>query len=267
MFSLDGKVAIITGGGSGLGKATSIRFARAGAKVVVANRSDSSDFSKEIGGIYVKTDVSEENQVRNLMKKAVSQFGKLDIVVNNAGIFLDSEFVQNINEANLEKTLNVNLKGVVWGIKHAARFISDGGSIMNTASVAGLMGVASYGNYVMSKAGVIGITKVAAMDLAPRGIRVNCICPSSIDAGMTENLDRFDEKMRKAIKIEMARNKLLVPLSRLGKAEEFAALCHFLASDESAFITGAIIPLDGGRTAGISQALIETLSTAVLDKK
>jgi 3alpha(or 20beta)-hydroxysteroid dehydrogenase len=262
VFSLDGKIAIITGGGTGLGRAVSIRFARAGARIVVANRSNSSQLAEKLGGVYIQTDVSKEEQMCRLMEETINTFGRIDIIVNNAGIFVDSNPVEEISSEDLELTLNVNLKGVVWGIKHGARAMADGGSIINIASIAGLSGVAGYGNYVMSKAGVIGITKAAAMDLAPRAIRCNCICPSSIDAGMTDDLNRFDEKMKKIIEIELARNKILVPLGRLGKAEEFAALCHFLASDDSAFITGAIIPLDGGRTAGVSQTLINTLTDA-----
>ena len=267
MFSLEGKIAVITGGGAGLGRAAAMRFARAGAKVVVANRSDASRLAAEIGGLYVKTDVSQEDQMRRLMEKTVAAFGRLDIVVNNAGIFIDTHRVEDIRAADLEATLDVNLKGVVWGIKYGARRMADGGSIVNIASIAGYQGVAGYGNYVMSKAGVIGVTKAAAMDLAPRGIRVNCICPSSIDAGMLDNIDRLDEKMRAALTIEAARSKLLSPLGRLGTAEDFAALGHFLASDDSAFITGTVIPLDGGRTAGVSQALITTLADAALSQK
>lgn len=267
MFTLEGKIAVITGGGTGLGRAAAMRFARAGAKVIVANRRDASSLAAEIGGIYVKTDVSQENQVHHLMQESMATFGRLDILVNNAGIFIDTHTVDNILATDLDETLNVNLKGVVWGIKHGARCMADGGSIINIASIAGFQGVAGYGNYVMSKAGVIGVTKAAAMDLAPRGIRVNCICPSSIDAGMLDNIDLMDPTMRSALEIEAARSKLLSPLGRLGTAEDFAALCHFLASDDSGFITGTVIPLDGGRTAGVSQALIETLADAALSPK
>jgi len=263
MFSLEGKVAVITGGGTGLGRAAALRFARAGARVVIANRRDASRLAEEIGGLFIETDVQQEASVRRLMQETLQTCEKIDILINNAGVFTDANSVQDIRREDLEKTLDINLKGVVWGIKYAAQWMADGGSIINIASIAGLSGVAGYGNYVMSKAGVIGLTRAAAMDLAPRRIRVNCICPSSIAAGMLDHLDQMDVDMRRAIEIEMVRSKRLVPLGRLGTAEEFAALCHFLASDDSAFMTGVILPLDGGRTAGIGANLVEFLTADV----
>jgi 3alpha(or 20beta)-hydroxysteroid dehydrogenase len=261
MFSLTKKVAVVTGGGGGTGRAVSIRFARAGAKVILANRSDSSQFAKEIGAHFIQTDVSQEEQVKLLMDETVKRFGHLDIIVNNAGIFKGSNPVEDINADELDMLLGINLKGVVWGVKHGARVMSNRGSIINVASVAGLSGVAGYGIYVLTKAGVIGFTKTAAMDLAPRQIRVNCICPSTINVGMITNGKQFDEKMKETIRVEIARSKKLVPLGRLGEAEDVAALCHFLASEDSSYITGTIIPLDGGRTAGISQNLVDTLAS------
>jgi len=263
MFSLEGKVAVITGGGTGLGRAAALRFARAGARVVIANRRDASRLAGEIGGLFIETDVRQEKSVRRLMQKTLQTFERIDILINNAGVFTDANPVQDIRREDLEKTLDVNLKGVVRGIKYAAQWMADGGSIINIASIAGLSGVAGYGNYVMSKAGVIGLTRAAAMDLAPRRIRVNCICPSSIAAGMLDHLDQMDADMRRTIEIETARSKRLVPLGRLGTAEEFAALCHFLAGDDSAFMTGVILPLDGGRTAGIGANLVEFLTADV----
>jgi 3alpha(or 20beta)-hydroxysteroid dehydrogenase len=247
MFSLEGKVAVVTGAASGFGKATSLRFSKAGAKVVLADINDAAGVAKEAGGIYVETDVSKEDQVQAMLQKAVDEFGKLDIVVNNAGIPSVGVMVEGITDEQVTEALNVNFKGVLWGIKHAVPLISDGGSIMNTASYAGLFGTPTYGSYVISKAAIIAITKTAALELAPRGIRVNCICPGTADTPMvyTEGGD-----------VELKLANYLQPLGRLAQPEEIAALYHFLASDESAFITGIAIPIDGGMSAGPSIGVI-----------
>jgi len=253
VFSLTNKVAVITGAAAGMGKATAIRFAKAGAKVVVADISDGSKVAKEVGGIFVKTDVSKEDHVSNLMLKAVSEFGRLDIVINNAGIGCEVGEIKDIHEKDLDDGLSVNLKGVVWGIKHAVPKISDGGSIINVSSYAGYAGALTYGTYVATKSAVIGITKTAALELAPRGIRVNCICPGTLDTAMTHE----DEGSQ----IEYAVSQMIHPLGRLGTAEDGAALFHFLASDDSGFITGLSIPLDGGMSAGFGLGVIGQLYT------
>ncbi|MDY6793906.1 MAG: SDR family oxidoreductase [Actinomycetota bacterium] len=241
MFSLEGKVAVVTGAASGFGKATTLRFSEAGAKVVLADINDASAVADEAGGIYVKTDVSKEDQVKNLMQAAVDEFGSLEIVVNNAGVPSLGVMLEAITEEQLDQELNVNLKGVIRGIKYAAPLISDGGSIMNTASYAGLFGTPSYGSYVASKAAIIAITKTAALELAPRGIRVNCICPGTADTPMSYT---------EGGEVELKLANYLQPLGRLAQPEEIAALYHFLASDDCSFITGVAIPIDGGMSAG-----------------
>ena len=251
MFILKNKVAVITGAAAGLGKATAIRFAEAGAKVVVADIGDGSEVAKEAGGLFVETDVSKEDQVEQLMEKTVSEFGKLDIVINNAGIGCEVGEIKDISEKDLDDGLNVNLKGVIWGIKHAVPKISDGGSIVNVSSFAGYAGALTYGTYVATKSAVIGITKTAALELAPRGIRVNCICPGTMDTAMTHE----DESSQ----IEYAVSRVIHPLGRLGTADDAAALFHFLASDDSGFITGLAIPLDGGMSAGFSLGVVGSL--------
>jgi NAD(P)-dependent dehydrogenase (short-subunit alcohol dehydrogenase family) len=182
-FSLAGKVAVVTGGASGIGEATARRFARSGAKVVIGDLADATAIAKEIGGLALRTDVCREAQVERLLESAVRELGRLDVLVNNAGGGAGG-FLATLTEQQLDATLSVNLKGVVWGIKHAASRIADGGSIMSTASVAGLLGTPSYGSYVASKAAIIGITKTAALELAPRAVRVNCVCPGTIDTPM-----------------------------------------------------------------------------------
>lgn len=253
MFSLDGKVAAITGGAANLGKATAARFARAGAKVVIGDVDEAGvAIAEEFGGHFVACDVSREADVENLLEAAVREYGRLDTVINNAGIGQGS-YLPEITEASFDRAVAVNTKGVLWGIKHAAPRIADGGAILNTASMAGVMGEAGWASYVASKAAVIGITKTAAIELGPRGIRVNCVCPSTIewegDGGDWGELADLEAK--------------LVPffhqVGRLGRPEEVAALFHFLASDEAAFLSGVAIPLDGGLSAGVSLGAIEPL--------
>jgi 3alpha(or 20beta)-hydroxysteroid dehydrogenase len=250
MFSLDGKVAVVTGAASGLGKATALRFARAGAKTVLADIADATAAAEEAGGIYVKTDVSQEGQVRDLMQTAVSAYGKLTTVVNNAGIGGQMCTLDGITREGIDGALDINFKGVLWGIKHAAPLIEDGGTIMNTASYAGLFGTPTYGCYVASKAAIIAITKTAALELAPRGIRVNCICPGTADTPMA---------YIEGAEVELKLACMLQPLGRLVQPEEVAALYHFLASDDCAMVTGAAIPIDGGMTAGPGLGVIGPL--------
>lgn len=256
MFSLEGKVAVITGGASGIGKATALRFSRAGARVVVADLQDGSGVAQEAGGVFVKTDVGREDQVRALLERAVAVFGKLDVVVNNAGIGEGGQ-IQEITEDQFDRVLRVNTKGVLWGLKHAAAFISDGGSIINTASYAGVAAFPSYGSYSASKAAVIALTRTAALELAPRRVRVNAVCPGTIDTPINES---------PMAQVELALASHVHPLRRIGLPEEVAALIHFLASDESSFITGLAIPIDGGLSAGIGLGIIEPMLGLVMSQ-
>lgn len=256
MFSLEGKVAVITGGASGIGKATALRFSRAGARVVVADIQDGSGVAREAGGIFVKTDVGREDQVRALLERAVAEFGKLDVVVNNAGIGEGGQ-IQEITEDQFDRVLQVNTKGVLWGLKHAAVLISDGGSIINTASYAGVAAFPSYGSYSASKAAVIALTRTAALELAPRRVRVNAVCPGTIDTPINEG---------PMAQVELALASHVHPLRRIGLPEEVAALFHFLASDESSFITGLAIPIDGGLSAGIGLGIIEPMLGLIMSQ-
>jgi len=249
MFSLKDKVAVVTGGASGIGKATVLRFSRAGAKVLLADIQDGSEVAAQAGGVFVKTDVSKEKEVKALMEAAVSQYGKLDIVVNNAGIGEGNE-IKDISESEFDRIINVNTKGVLWGMKHAAPLISYGGSIINTSSYAGVACFPSYGSYSASKAAVIALTKTAALELAPRGVRVNAVCPGTIDTPINQG---------PMAEVELALATHIHPLRRLGQPEEVAALFHFLASDECTFITGLAIPIDGGLSAGIGMGVIEPM--------
>jgi 3alpha(or 20beta)-hydroxysteroid dehydrogenase len=240
LFSLQDKVAVVTGGASGIGKATAERFARAGAKVVIGDLSDAASVADEIGGIAVRANVAVETDVARLMQAAVDRLGKLDVVINNAGVGT-TEWLPDITQDALDANFNVNFRGAVWGIKHAGKFMSDAGSIINTASVAALFGSPGYAAYAASKAAIVSLTKTAALELAPKRIRVNCVCPGTVDTPMSDGDD---------VELEMAIADKIHPLERIAQPEEIAALFHFLASDESAFITGQAIAIDGGMSAG-----------------
>lgn len=240
LFSLDGKVAVVTGGASGIGLATARRFAAAGARVVIGDRTDAASIASGIGGIAVRADVSAEDDVARLMRTASERFGAIDIAINNAGVGT-TEWLPDMTEEALDHNLDVNFKGAVWGVKHGARFMGDGGSIVNTASIAALFGSPGYAAYAASKAAIVSVTKTAALELAPRRIRVNCVCPGTVDTPMSEGDD---------VELEMAIADKIHPLGRIAQPEEIAALFHYLASDESSFVTGQAIAIDGGMSAG-----------------
>jgi len=178
MFSLKGKIAVVTGGASGIGLATVKRFAGAGAKVAVADITDASELAKDVGGLFIKTDVTQEEQVKALMDKTAETYGRIDIVINNAGGGEGSgpNLIPYLPAEDYETGYKLNLMGVVFGIKHAADHMTEGGSIVNTSSVAGYQGAPTYAPYVASKAAVIGVTRTAAIELGgtqhPRQLRV-----------------------------------------------------------------------------------------------
>ena len=252
MFSLEGKIAIVTGGASGIGLATVKRFAQAGATVVIADITDSTDLASEVGGRFIRTDVTQEDQVKNLMDTTADTYGRIDIVINNAGGGEGSgpNFIPYLPAEDFEASHKLNLMGVVFGIKHAAEHMTNGGSIVNTASVAGYQGAPTYAPYVASKAAVIGVTRTAALELAARNIRVNCVCPGTVDTPMA-----YGDEVQAELKIAT----MMMPLGRLCKPEEVAALFHFLCADDCSFISGQAICLDGGMTAGISMGLVMPL--------
>ncbi len=245
---LAGKVAIVTGGGSGIGRASALLFSREGATVVVADWEEEggSGAVKEIvasGGraIFAKTDVSKEDDVRNMIAAAVRTYGRLDVLFNNAGI--EGEMGVLTGDHSLElwnRVIAVNLTGTFLGCRYAIPEMlkGGGGSIVNNASVAGLVGFAGIPAYCASKGGVVQLTRTAALEYATQGIRVNCLCPGVIDTPM----------VRRAAPDETARAAFaqLQPVGRMGQPEEVAALALFLASDEASFVTGAAIPVDGG---------------------
>jgi 3alpha(or 20beta)-hydroxysteroid dehydrogenase len=247
MFSLEGKVAVITGGAGGIGSATARRFAQAGARIVVADSRDGSAIAGELGGRFVATDVSDEGQVKALMEAAAGEHGRIDIVINNAGRPAGGAPIADTSPDVFHAGFDTNALGVVYGIKHALPHMQAGGAIVNTASLAGLQGMYGSAPYVASKFAVVGITKTAALELAGRGIRVNCVCPGNIATPMGAGPEF------------LAVTNAMTPLGRAGRPEEVAALFHFLASDEASYITGQAISIDGGMTAGPHLRLHELL--------
>lgn len=251
-FNLENKVAVITGGTSGIGLATAKRLAAAGARVAIAGRREANDLAESFGAISVACDVSKENDIQNLMDTVKGHYGELDIVINNAGVNAGYGELINSETRDFDFNYTVNTMGVVNGIKHAVPRMNDGGAIVNVASVAGLQGVAYLAPYVASKWAVIGITRTAAVELGGRGIRVNAVCPTSVNTPMAQ-AEGGEAQLRMESKA--------VPLGRIAEPEEIAALIHFLVAPDCNFINGQALAADGGFTAGLSITAYNTLAS------
>jgi len=249
---LQGKVGIITGGTSGIGRDTAILFAKAGAKVVVAGRreaegNESVALVKAAGGegLFVKTDVAKAADVHALVGRTVEKFGRLDIAFNNAGIEGAWIPITEQSEADWDSTININLKGVWLCLKYELQQMlkqGSGGAIVNMASVAGWIGSAGAATYCASKHGVIGLTKSAALENARSGIRVNVVCPAVIETPMGERIFGAPEMKKFALGLH--------PIGRLGKPMEVAEAVVWMCSDRASFMTGQSLILDGGMLAG-----------------
>lgn len=249
MFSLEDKTAFITGGTSGIGRAVAKRFAEAGARVAIAGRRNEGEaIAEEIGAIFIRCDVSVEQQVMDALARAEKALGKLDVVINNAGVQDTGPTIEEHDSEALEKNIGVMLKGVYFGLKYAPRHMKDGGSIINTSSVAGFLGVYGYGQYSMTKAAVISLTQTAAIELASRGIRVNAVCPGTVTTPMVPEGHP-----------EIPLVETLTPLGHIAGTDEVEGLYHFLAADESRYITGQAIIIDGGLSTGPSLAVMEKI--------
>jgi NAD(P)-dependent dehydrogenase (short-subunit alcohol dehydrogenase family) len=242
MFSLANKTAIVTGGASGIGLAIAKRFLAAGASVLIGDRrSDGQKIADENGAQFFQLDVSQEEQIISMFAAAKTEFGRVEILINNAGIQPLGVGFDQLTGDLLRRTLDVNVGSVAFGIKHAARMLDIGGRIINMASFVGMLAAPGAAAYAASKAAVIHFTRLAAIELGPRQITVNAISPGTILTPAVTGIPNNPE-------IPFVEKR--TPLRRLGMPDEVAALCHFLASDEAAYITGQNIAIDGGLTAG-----------------
>lgn len=242
---LKGKNALVTGASRGIGKSIAIELARQGANVAVnyaGNKEMAESVATELSKMGVKsftiqTDVSKETEVQDMIKQVVKNFGSLDVLVNNAGITNDN-LLMRMKEEAFDEVININLKGVFLCMKAATRPMmrQRSGKIINIASIVGVSGNPGQANYVAAKAGVIGMTKSTAKELASRNILVNAVAPGFISTDMT---DELTEQQRKEL-------LSLIPLARLGTPENVANVVRFLASDDANYITGQTIHIDGG---------------------
>jgi NAD(P)-dependent dehydrogenase (short-subunit alcohol dehydrogenase family) len=249
---LKDKVALITGAGSGIGRETALLFAREGAKVVVAdiNEPDGQETAAQIvdNGLFVRADVSDWEDSRRLVDRAVEVFGGLDILFNNAGIDLPyATTVVDTEESDWDRIINVNLKGVFSGIRHAlpVMMAQQSGVIISTASRAGLGATPGEAAYCASKGGVVSLTRQLAVDYAPYNIRVNCVCPGGIDK---PTLDRQAHLQQIPGALAQRNQRIMkkVPLNRMCTPKDVADAALYLASEESAFVTGTALVVDGG---------------------
>jgi NAD(P)-dependent dehydrogenase (short-subunit alcohol dehydrogenase family) len=255
---LKGKVALVTGGSSGMGRATALLFSEEGAKVVIAdiNAEGGNETVSKIrntGGeaIFVAGDITKETEAKKIVEIALTNYGKLDILFNNAGIVFVKDIVET-GEEEWDRVLSINLKGMFLMSKYTIPEMikTGGGSIINMASIYGLVGATKYTAYCASKGGVIALTKAMALELAPYKIRVNCVCPGNISTPMLDKeaaiWGKIWGKTPEQVQEEFIR---MEPIGRLGVPKEIAYNVLFLASDESSFVTGSAVVVDGGLTA------------------
>jgi NAD(P)-dependent dehydrogenase (short-subunit alcohol dehydrogenase family) len=249
---LQGKVGLVTGGTSGIGRETAVLLAKAGAKVVVAGRrelegKETIELIRAGGGdgLFVKTDVSRASEVDALIQKAVEKFGRLDVAFNNAGVEGVWAPIIRQSEEDWDRTISINLKGVWLCLKYEIRQMlkqGGGGAIVNMASIMGLIGSAGVAAYSASKHGVIGLTKTAALETAKSGIRINAVCPGFTETPMADRIFRVPAAHKYFLSCH--------PIGRFGRPTEIAEAVIWMCSDRASFMTGQSLVLDGGFLAG-----------------
>lgn len=250
MGRVDGKVALVTGAGSGIGRASALALAREGASVVVsdvvekAGEETVANITEARGrAMFVRCDVTRTEDVRGLVEATLRAYGKLDVAHNNAGWEGRLARTADVTEEDFDRVISINLKGVFLCMKHEIpAMLGNGGSIINTASVAGLVANQGAAPYAASKHGVVGLTRTAAVEYARKNVRVNAVCPGWTQTPMSRRVADGNAKIMESY---VSR----VPAGRLGTVEDVAALVVFLASDESRYLNGAALPVDGGWTA------------------
>lgn len=248
MGLLEGKAGLVTGGATGIGRATAVAYAREGAKVVIGDLENMRSLVEETltlvkkaggEGVFVPTDVTRADNVKRLVDTTVATFGRLDFAFNNAGVFTTG-FVADVEEADFDRVIAVDLKGVWLCMKYEIQYMKahGGGAIINTTSIAGLVGGPTGGAYVAAKHGVIGLTKTAAGEYANMNVRINAIAPGTI---ATPLVLQAPLEMQEVLMAPQ-------PLRRLGTPEEVAELVVFMTSDKAPFIIGSVVAIDGGAT-------------------
>jgi NAD(P)-dependent dehydrogenase (short-subunit alcohol dehydrogenase family) len=251
MKEFHGKVALVTGGGSGIGRATALAFAREGAKVVIADRNvqrgeEAVSIIRDAGGTasFWRTDISIADEVEALVDYTMTTYGRIDLAFNNAGIEGNVKPLADQTEANFDAVIDTNVKGVWLSMKYEIpRMLKQGGgAIVNSSSVAGVTGFPGIAIYAASKHAVIGLTKTAALEYSAQGIRINAVSPAAID---TEMIDRLADGMN----VKKHDLTPLHPIGRLGRVEEVAEAVLWLCSDKASFVTGHSLIVDGGFTA------------------
>ena len=251
MFSLNNKVALITGGASGIGLATAKRFKAAGATVAIADLQDASAIAGEHGFTYIAIDVSDGDSVQAALADTVEALGKIDILVNNAGHGgEDGVTIEDSEDTLVRRVFEINTMGVYFGLKYGPRYMNDGGAIINTASLAASYMFPGSGPYSASKAAVVNYTQMSALELAPRKIRVNAVAPAFVRTPMAEkDMERFERMGETA-----------TAAGRVAEPEEMSAVFHFLASSDAAYVNGQVINVDGGMSLGFTSEQLAMIS-------
>lgn len=247
MSLFDGKVAVVTGGGSGIGQAACYLYAREGAKVVVSDVSESSGNGtyraiqeKNGEAIFVRADVANPGDCQALVEKTLEKYGRLDIAFNNAGIGGEANLTADYSVSDWRKVIDINLSGVFYCMKYEipAMLKSGGGAIVNMASILGEVGFAQSPAYVAAKHGVVGLTKTAAIEYAREGLRINCVGPAFIRTPLISGLEQNEQTRDYLISLH--------PIGRLGEPEEVAELVSWLSSEKASFVTGSYYEIGGG---------------------
>ena len=245
---------MITGGTAGIGLATARHFVNHGANVIISGRRDrGKDIAREMGCHFIQADMASPKDIENLFFGAVEHMGKLDVVINNAGIGGETCSLSDADMEIHDEVITINIRAAYQVLKLAVSHMNDGGSIINTASISGMEGETGLSTYCASKAALINLTKTAALELASRKIRVNAISPGPVKSEIWEGEDPIEW------------SELVIPLGRIGEPEEVATAFHFLASDAARYITGANLPVDGGYMSGRSEKVSRLIDSSLKD--